>query len=113
RRKSAGGMDKAMLVTLSKKGNLTECKNYRTIALTSHMGKILMSILLNRLKVQTEEYIADEQAGFRRDRSTIQQILLLRLIAEKHPGIVRLCIIALLTSKRYSTQSSWILFGQR
>ena len=27
--------------------------------------------------------MADEQAGFRRDRSTIQQILLLRLIAEK------------------------------
>src|SRR3989454_945667 len=72
-----------MLVTLPKKGDLTECKNYRTIALTSHMGKILMSILLNRLKVQTEEYLADEQAGFRRDRSTIQQILLLRLIAEK------------------------------
>src|SRR3989454_11288618 len=74
---------KATLVTLPKKGDLTECKNYRTIALTSHMGKILMSILLNRLKVQTDEYMADEQAGFRRDRSTIQQILLLRLIAEK------------------------------
>src|SRR3989454_11455300 len=74
---------KAMLETLQNKGDLTECKNYRTIALTSHMEKILMSILLNRLKVQTEEYMADEQAGFRRDRSTIQQILLLRLIAEK------------------------------
>ena len=81
--KSAGEWTKAMLVTLPKKGDLSECKNYRTIALTSHMGKILMSILLNRLKVQTEEYMADEQAGFRKDRSTIQQILLLRLIAEK------------------------------
>src|SRR5207245_10805874 len=73
----------AMFVTLPKKGDLTECKNYRTLALTSHMRKILMSMLLNRLKVQTEEYVADEHAGFRRDRSTIQQILLLRLIAEK------------------------------
>jgi len=27
--------------------------------------------------------LADEQAGFRKDRSTIQQILMIRLIAEK------------------------------
>src|SRR5207245_10184651 len=47
---------KAMLVTLPKKGDLTECKNYRTIALTSHMGKILMTSPLNRTKVETEAY---------------------------------------------------------
>src|SRR6218665_1817814 len=49
----------------------------------SHIGKVLMIVLLNRLMAQTEEYLADEQAGFRKDRSTIQQILMLRLIAEK------------------------------
>ena len=74
---------KSTLVTIPKKGDLTECKNYRTIALMSHMGKVLMVVLLNRLKAQTEEYLADEQAGFRKDRSTVQQILMLRLIAEK------------------------------
>src|SRR6218665_2806386 len=31
----------------------------------------------------TEEYMSDEQAGFRKDRSNVQQILMLRLIAEK------------------------------
>src|SRR5207245_1913777 len=72
-----------MLVILPKKGDLTGCKNYRIIALTSRMGKILMYKLLNKLQVQTEEYMADQQTGFRRDRSTIQQIILLRLIAEK------------------------------
>ena len=30
-----------------------------------------------------KDFLADEQAGFRRDRSTIQQIQTLRLIAEK------------------------------
>ena len=60
-----------------------DCKNYRTIALMSHLSKVLMSILLERLKSQTEEHLSDEQAGFRRDRSTVQQILALRLIAEK------------------------------
>ena len=41
------------------------------------------SVVLNRLKVKTEEDMSDEQAGFRKDRSTVQQILMLRLIAEK------------------------------
>jgi hypothetical protein len=74
---------KSILVTIPKKGDLTLCKNYRTIALINHMGKVLMTILLSRLKAKTEEYMSDEQAGFRKDRSTVQQILMLRLIAEK------------------------------
>ena len=74
---------KSILVTLYKKGDAMECGNYRTIALTSLMGKVLMVILNDRLGNQTEEHLADEQAGFRRDRSTVQQILALRLIAEE------------------------------
>ena len=74
---------KSVLVTIPKKGDLTDCKNYRTIALISHMAKILLVVLLNRLKAQMEEYLTDEQAGFRKDRNTVQQILMLRLIAEK------------------------------
>ena len=40
-------------------------------------------VLLERLKAQVEPYMSEEQAGFRKDRHTIQQILILRLIAEK------------------------------
>ena len=40
-------------------------------------------MLLNRLKQQMEPHLSEEQAGFRKDRSTIHQILALRLIAEK------------------------------
>jgi len=60
-----------------------ECSNYRTIVLTSHLGKVLMMILTEKLRSQIEELMADEQAKFRKDRSTVQQILALRLIAEK------------------------------
>jgi hypothetical protein len=74
---------KSILVILYKKGNALECSNYRTIALISHLGKVLMMILTERLRRQTEEYLTDGQAGFRRDRSTVQQILALRLIGEK------------------------------
>ncbi len=42
-----------------------------------------MKVLQERLKAQTDTYITDAQAGFRKDRNTIQQILILRLMAEK------------------------------
>ena len=40
-------------------------------------------MLLNRLKTQLDPYLSEEQAGFRKDRNTVQQILTLRLLAEK------------------------------
>jgi len=74
---------KSVIITIPKKGDLAECNNYRTIALLSHVGKVLMMVLLERLKAQMEPHLSEEQAGFRKDRSTTHQILILRLIAEK------------------------------
>lgn len=74
---------RSVLVVIHKKGSSMDCKNYRTIALTSHLGKVLMKVLTERLSSHIEEHLADEQGGFRKDRSTVQQILALRLIAEK------------------------------
>jgi len=42
------------------------------------------ALLQDRLKAQTNTFITDEQAGFRKDRNTIKQVLILRLVAEKH-----------------------------
>ena len=42
-----------------------------------------MMVLLERLKSQMEMHLSEEQAGFRKDRNTTQQILILRLLAEK------------------------------
>ena len=72
-----------MLATIHKKGSTQECKNYRTIALISQIRKVLMMILNRRLQTQVEEHLADEQAGFRKDRGTVQHILALRLLVEK------------------------------
>jgi len=47
------------------------------------MGKVLMLVLLNWLKAHVEDFLADEQAGFWKNRNTVQQILMLRQIAEK------------------------------
>jgi len=79
---------RSVLITIPKKGDLAKCNNYRTISLMNHMSKVLMSVLLERLKAQMETRLSEEQAGFRIDRSTVHQILILRLPAEKakHKG---------------------------
>ena len=74
----------SLIITLSKKGNLQLCQNYRTISLICHSSKVMLKVILNRLKPQAEEIIAEEQAGFRAGRSTIEQIFNLRILCEKN-----------------------------
>ena len=45
---------KSILIPIPKKGDLSQCANYRTISLINHTGKILLVVLLNRLKQQLE-----------------------------------------------------------
>ena len=73
-----------MVITLLKKGNLQQCQNYRTISLISRPSKVMLKIILNRLKPQTEKIIAGEQAGFRVGRSTTEQIFNLKILSEKY-----------------------------
>ena len=44
----------------------------------------MLKVILNRLKPQGEEIIAEEQAGFRAGKSTKQQIFNLRSLCEKY-----------------------------
>ena len=44
----------------------------------------MLKVLLNRLKPQAEEIIAEEQAGFRARRSTTEQIFNLSILCEKY-----------------------------
>ena len=74
----------SLIITLTKKGNLQLCPNYRTISLVSHPSKVMLRILLNRLKPQAEEIIKEEQAGFRAGRITTEQIFNLRILCEKY-----------------------------
>ena len=77
-------LTQSLVITLSKKGNLQLCENYRTISLTSHPSKVMLKIILNRLQPQAEEIVAEEHAGFRGGRSTTKQIFSLRILGEKY-----------------------------
>ena len=56
---------------------------YLYISLISYPSKVMLKIILNRLKLQTEKIIVEEQAGFRAGRSTTEQIFNLRILCEK------------------------------
>ena len=62
-----------------------DCSNYRQISLLCHCIKIFSWIILQRIKSRTEEIgLTEVQAGFRTNRSTIDQIFTLRQLAEKY-----------------------------
>ena len=70
----------ASIITIYKKGDRTDCGNYRGISLLSIAGKIFARILLNRL---TPEVVSETQCGFRGNRSTVDMIFCLRQLQEK------------------------------
>ena len=74
----------SLIITHPKKGNLQLCQNYRTISLISHLSKVMLKVILNRLKPQAEEIIAEEQAGFKAERSTTEQVSNLKILCEKY-----------------------------
>ena len=48
-----------------------------------HQSKVMLKIIQNRLKPQAETIIAEEQAGFRAERSTTEKISNPRILCEK------------------------------
>jgi hypothetical protein len=71
-----------IVVPIHKKGDKTDCSNYRGISLLSTSYKILCNILLSRLIPYADKIIGDHQCDFQRNRST-DQIFYIRQILEK------------------------------
>jgi hypothetical protein len=69
--------------TYPKKGDKTDCSNYRGISLLVTSYNILLNILLSGLTPYADEIIGDLQCGFRRNRSTTDQIFYIRQILQR------------------------------
>ena len=55
---------RSVFIPISKKGNVKERSNYRTIALISHARKVMLKILQARLQQDMNCELPDVQAGF-------------------------------------------------
>jgi hypothetical protein len=71
------------VVRIHKKGDKTDCGNYRGTSLLSTSYNILSNILLSRLIPYADEIIGDHQCGFQRNRLTTDHIFYIRHILEK------------------------------
>jgi len=61
---------RSVFIPIPKKGSANECSNYHTIALISHVSKVILKILQARLQQYVSRELPDVQAGFRKGRGT-------------------------------------------
>ena len=73
---------KGCILPFPKKGDLSLTNNYRGITLTSIAAKIYNTLLLNRIQPEIEKVLRRNQNGFRKSRSMVGQILIVRRIIE-------------------------------
>ena len=74
---------RSVFIPIPKKGIAKECSNYRTIALISHVSKVMLKILQARLQKYVNRELPDDQARFRKGRGTRDQIANTCCIIEK------------------------------
>ena len=71
---------KGIITIIPKKGDLTHCNNNRGITLRSTVSKLFQIIMLSRLGAGLEDLLRENQCGFRRNRSCIDQLYSLHCI---------------------------------
>jgi sorting nexin-29 len=65
------------------KGDKLSCQNYSGISLLCTCYKVFTTVLKNKLETYAEQLIGAYQAGFRKRKSTADQLFTVRLILEK------------------------------
>lgn len=72
------------IILLHKKGDKSEINNYRPISLISHLYKLFIKVIHNRIRGQLDQHQPVEQAGFRPSFSTTDHLFTLNQIIEKY-----------------------------
>src|SRR5215469_9474625 len=79
----------SIIVPIYKKGDKTDCNNYRGLSLLPTTYKILSKILLSRLIPYAEDVIVDHQYGFQRNSSSTDHIFCNRQILKKNRNTMK------------------------
>ena len=76
-------LNKSILITLPKVNGTIKCEKHRTISLMSHVTKLVLRIVINRIRGRTLDEIAPVQYGFLPDKGTGNSIFVLRRLVER------------------------------
>ena len=71
------------MIKLPKKWNMSESSNWRGVTLLSITSKVFCCIILQRITTAADRQPHPKQAGFRKGRSCIEHIFVLRQILEQ------------------------------
>lgn len=91
-----------IILPILKKGDPSNPDNYRGISITSVLSKVFMSILTDRLNSWAEDnqIIVEEQAGFRKGYSTVDNIFVLHSIIQHYLQRKRKVYVAFVDFKK-------------
>ena len=73
-------LNKSIFITLPKISGTTKCE---TISLMSHITKLILPVVMNRVRGRTLQEIAQVQYGFMHDKGTRNAIFVLRRMSER------------------------------
>ena len=104
---------KSVIIPVYKKGDITNCNNFRPISVTSLLSKLYTNILNKRITnfVESNDILPVEQAGFREKFSTIDHIFTLYSMIQKQFALDRKLYVAFVDfSKCFDTVNKYALF---
>ena len=76
-------MYKSIFITIPKVKGTAKCEKHRTLSLMSHVTKLVLRVIMNRIRGRTLNDISEVQYGFMPDRGTRNAIFVLRRLVER------------------------------
>ena len=76
-------LNKSIFITPPKVNETIKCEKHRTISLMSHVTKLVLRIVINRIRGRALDEIAPVQYGFMPDKGTGNAIFVLRKLVER------------------------------
>ena len=76
-------LKQSIFIPLPKKAKTQECAEHRTISIMSHVTKVLLKVIQNRINAKIDYEVSQTQSGFRAGLGTREGIFNLRCICER------------------------------